>query len=100
MSYEGRVLGSFRRMDAAFRLGPAAPAAGTGFLVRRSPTRTRHAPDRQVAGGDQRVRRQFGELVDRLDLFARRVGERIEFQLGAVVLDDGNRGARTALKAL
>ena len=46
------------------------------------------------------MRRQFGELVDRLHLFARHVGERIEFQLGAVVLDDGNLRARPALKRL
>src|SRR5438445_4508655 len=100
MSYENRVLGSFRGVNAAFRLGSAAPAAGTGVLVRRSPARTRHASDRQIAGGGQRMRRQFGELVDRLDLFARHVGERIEFQLRAVVLDDGNLGARAALKTL
>ena len=46
------------------------------------------------------MRRQFGELVDRLDLFTRHVGERIEFQFRAVVLDDGDLGARAALKTL
>src|SRR6185295_7125602 len=100
MSYEIQVLGSFRRMDAAFRLGSAAPAAVARVLAGSRPARTWHAADRQIAGGDQWVRRQLGELVDRLDLFARNVGERIEFQLVAVVLDNRNLGARAALKPL
>src|ERR1700722_6345870 len=44
--------------------------------------------------------RQIGAGIDRRDLFARDVCERIEFQSGAIVLDHGDRGARAALKAL
>src|SRR6202790_3444558 len=46
------------------------------------------------------MRRQLCKSVDRLDLFARDVGEWIEFQPGAVLLDDSYRGAEATLKPL
>ena len=46
------------------------------------------------------MRRQLCIAVDRLDLFARNLGERIEFQPDAILLDDGNVGAQAALEAL
>src|SRR5436309_9162339 len=88
------LLRSLDRMDAAFRLGPAAPAARTRIFIRRGPAGAGHAPDRQVAGRCERMRRQFCQRVDRLDLFARDVCERIEFQPDAVLLDQRDFGAK------
>ena len=43
------VLGSrSMRVDAAFRLGPAAPAAGARILIGRGPAGAGHAADRQI----------------------------------------------------
>src|SRR5690349_7727555 len=41
-------LRSFGGVDAAFRLGFAAPAAGAGVFAGRGAARARHASDRQV----------------------------------------------------
>src|ERR1700737_5633104 len=87
-------------MDAAFCLGSAAPAAGPRILIGRGPAGAGHAPDRQITQCCERMRRQFCERVNRLDLFARDVCEWIEFQPEAVVLDDRNRSAEATLKAL
>ena len=46
------------------------------------------------------MRRQFSQLIDRLDLFARNVGEWIELQPLAILFDDGDLGTRATLKAL
>src|SRR4030081_1448464 len=85
-------------MDAAFRLGSAAPAAGARIFIRRGPAGARHAPDRQVTRSCKRMRRQVGAGVDVLDRFARDVCEWIELRPGAAVLDDGNIGAQATLE--
>src|SRR6476646_3765080 len=87
-------------MDATFSLGLAAPAAGTRIFAGRRPARARHAADRKVTRGDQRMRRQFCHLVDRLDLLARNIGERVELQFRAVVLDNRYLSPRATLKTL
>src|SRR5260370_36657770 len=46
------------------------------------------------------MRRQIGALVDGLDLFAGDTGERIEFEPGAILLDDRDRRSEAALKSL
>src|SRR5436309_16094242 len=94
------VLRSLGGMDAAFCLGPAAPAAGPRVFAFRSPAGARHAADRQETRGSERMRRQSRKLVDRLDLFARDVCERIEFQPDTILLDNRNVGANAALKPL
>ncbi len=53
-----------------------------------------HAADRQKPCATQRMPRQFGADENRLDLLARDVGERIELEPRAVVLDHRNVGAR------
>src|SRR3984893_6036894 len=94
------MLRSLDRMDAAFRLGSAAPAAGPRILIGRRAAGAGHASDRQKTRRDEWMRRHICKLVNRLDLLARNVRERIELQPGAVVLDDGNLGSKTALKTL
>src|SRR6266478_4116019 len=94
------VLRSLHRMDAALGLVPAAPAAGARVVIRRGPACTRHTPYRQIARCDKWMRRQLGRLIDRLDLLARKVGERIEFQPHTVLLDNRDHGAGAALKSL
>src|SRR4051812_49545198 len=46
------------------------------------------------------MRRQIGLSKDRGDLFARDVGERIELQPRAILLNDRDGGARSALETL
>src|SRR5436190_9393776 len=94
------VLRTLDGMNSAFRFGSAAPSAGARVLANRGSAGTGHASDRQEAFCRERMRRQLCIPVDRLDLFARDVGERIEFQPGAVLLHHGNIGAQAALKAL
>src|SRR3954447_20042544 len=94
------VLRTLDGMNSAFRLGCAAPSAGAGVLTNGGSAGTGHASDRQEACCRERMRRQLCLAVDRLDLFTRDVGERIEFQPGAVLLHHGNIGAQAALKAL
>src|SRR5438477_11570192 len=94
------VLRSLRRVDATFCLGSAAPTAGARVLVRRRPAGAGHAADRHETRCDQRMRRQVCQFIDRLDLVARGIGERIEFQPDTVLLDDGNVGADATLKTL
>src|SRR5579863_7262961 len=94
------VLGSLEGVDAAFRLGPAAPAAGAGVFARRRPAGAGHAADRLVAAPGKRMRRQSGIGIDRRDLLARNARERIEFQPRPVVLDHRDVGAEAALKTL
>src|SRR5262249_25040734 len=88
------------RMDAAFGLGAAAPTAGALVLVGRGAAGAGHAADREVAGGGQGMRRQTGGLEDGLDPFARDIGEGIELQPSAVLLDHGDVGAQSALETL
>src|SRR5690242_19217707 len=87
-------------MDAAFGLGTATPAPRALVLIGRGEAGTGHAADREVAGGRQRMRRQIGALEDLLDLFARDIGEGIELQPRAVVLDNSDVGAQAALETL
>src|SRR5882672_2811527 len=100
LSYKIIMLGSLDRMDAAFCLGPAAPAAGAGILIRRGPAGAGHTPDRQETRCDKWMRRQLCKRVDRLDVLAGNVGERIEFQPDAVFLDHRQVGTEAALKTL
>src|SRR5438270_243958 len=44
--------------------------------------------------------RQLGGFVDTLDLFARHIGERIEFQPDAILFDNRHLGTKSALKSL
>ena len=44
--------------------------------------------------------REVGQVIDRLDLFARGMGEGIEFQPCPVLFDNGNFGTGAALEAL
>src|SRR3954464_2954007 len=94
------MLRSLHRVDAAFRLGPAAPATGTLILAFGRSARARHTPNRQETGRNQRMTRQFGAGENRLEFLARNIGERIELQSRAVVLDHRNVSAGTALEAL
>src|SRR3954453_5108597 len=87
-------------MDAAFCLGAAAPATGPRVLVGGGSASAGHAADRHEARRDQRMRRQFCRLVDRLDFLAGDVGEGIEFQPRTLLLDDGNAGTDATLKTL
>src|SRR5260370_13956565 len=87
-------------MDAAFGLGSAAPAARPRIFIRRGPAGAGHAPDRQITHRCERMRRQVCKPVDRLDFFARDVGEWVEFQPDAVFLDYRNRGAEPAPNTL
>src|SRR6202142_1252748 len=87
-------------MDAAFRLGSAAPAAGARILVRRGPAGAGHASDREKTGCYQRMGRQSCLRVDRLDFLARGIGERVELQPAAVILDHRDSDAQLTLKAL
>src|ERR1700688_4810257 len=98
--FVGLILRRLHRMDPAFGLGPAAPAAGARGLVGRVPTGAGHAPDRQITLRRERMRRQVCTRIDRLDLLARDVGERIEFQPAAIGLDYRYRGADAPLKTL
>src|SRR5260370_10429706 len=83
-------------MDAAFRLGSAAPTAGALIFAGRGPAAARHTPNREITRCDKWMLRQFCEPVDRLDFLPRNIRERIELQPRAVVLDDGNLLARAA----
>src|SRR5215218_10819358 len=94
------MLRSLHRVDAAFRLGPAAPATGTLILAFGRSARARHTPNRQESGRNQRMTRQFGTGEDRFEFLARNIGEGIELQPCTVVLDYWNAGARAALEAL
>src|SRR3954449_4949457 len=94
------VLRTLDGMNSAFRFGCAAPSAGARVLTNRGSAGAGHASDRQEACCRERMRRQLCIPVDRLDVFARDIGERVEFQPGAVLLDHGNIGAQAALKAL
>src|ERR1700730_5874041 len=87
-------------MNAAFCLGSAAPAARASVFIRRGPAAARHTPNREITGCDKWMRRQFGQLVDRLDLFARDVGERVELQPDTILFHDRDFGAGAALEAL
>src|SRR5436305_46313 len=87
-------------MYSALRFGSAAPSAGARVLTIRGSAGAGHASDRQKAFCRERMRRQLCIVVDSFDLFTRDVGERIEFQPCAVLLDDRNIGAQAALKAL
>ena len=58
-----------------------------------------HPTDRKP-GRHQRMTRQFGADENRLEFLARDIGEGIELQPRAVVLDHRNVGARIALEAL
>src|SRR5215212_2708303 len=94
------VLRTLDSMNSAFRFGCAAPSAGARVLTNRGSAGTGHASDRQETFCRERMRWQLCIPVDRLDVFARDVGERIEFQPGAVLLHHGNIRAQAALKAL
>src|ERR1700743_2674395 len=90
----GFLLGCPGDMDAAFRLGPATPAAGPGGLAPGAAAGAWHATDRQEAGGGQRMRRQLGPREDCFDLLARDIGKRIEFEPVPVGLDHRHGGAQ------
>src|SRR6516162_6719937 len=94
------VLRSLARVNAAFCLASAAPAAGARILARVAAAGAGHAADREKSGRDQRMRRQVRIAIDRLDLLARHIGEGIELQPRTVVLEDRNRAADATLKAL
>src|SRR3954465_16014938 len=94
------MLRSLHCVDAAFRLSPTAPATGTLILAFRRSARARHTPNRQETGRNQRMTRQFGAGENRLEFLPRDIGERIELQPGAVVLNPRDAGARVALEAL
>src|SRR5260370_21991261 len=94
------LLRSLHRVDAAFRLGSAAPAAGPQVFIGRCPAGARHASDRHEARSRERMRGQLCLRVDRLDIVPRDICEWIEFQPGAIGLDDGYSRARPARKAL
>src|SRR5205823_13963752 len=79
---DAAAVGLERGVDAALGLVEAAPASGAGILARLDLGRARHAADRRVALGDQRV---LGELV------ARRVRSEVSGRPGdqGVDLDPG-----------
>src|SRR3954447_1935663 len=87
-------------VNSAFGFGSPTPPARARVFACGGPAGAWHAPDRQKARRRERMRRQVCELVDRIDLFARDVCKRIEFQPGTVLLDHRNVGAESALKAL
>ena len=87
-------------MDTAFGLRPAAPAPRACILANRRAAGARHASDGEKARRQQGMRRQPALRIDRLDRFARNVGEGIELQPDTNVLDHRNGGAQPALKTL